>query len=116
MGLDGYYDDKSRIPFPDVTLEHRGGGVPFIINCDNSWEHDNGPGRDWDTCSFQNGDVPMVLYHGEFYWFIPLKWRIAGSGADWKLMTSYLQEFKVTDDGTMTVKKFGKQVERSMWE
>lgn len=75
-----------------------------------------GPDRDWDTCWRRNIHVPPTLYQGKFKWYIPLKWKIPGSSADWKLIENYYQEFEVKDDGEMTVKKFGKQVTRGMWE
>jgi hypothetical protein len=117
MNLEGYYADTSRIPLPYQQLRHQGAGVPFAIFQDNSWEHGNVQlNRDWDTCYLRNSDVPPVLYQGKFKWYIPLKWKIPGSTADWKHIENYYQEFEVKDDGEMTVKKFGKQVTRGMWE
>lgn len=114
VNLEGYYADTTLVPFPNIQLAHSTADEWFQIFQDNSWEHDNGNQRDWDRCYFVNWDVPPTLYAGKFKWYIPIRWRIQGTGEGTLLNQNYYQEFEVTNDGAMKVKKFGKEVIRSI--
>ena len=87
---------------------HVGNGADewFPLDYGNKWP------PEWDV-AYIIGIQPPWLGGGSFEWPIPAKWTVSESGVE-KEMQGWNQRFELEDDGTVTVRKFGKWIRRTV--
>ena len=110
--ISGYYADPYNYTNPPVQLAHNNASLAnqwYPLRDDNSWPY----GDD----AFWYGDKPPWSTNGysggKFTWVIPGLWKI-GSGKTNSIASGWDQKFTLGGDGTMTIKKFGQTVTRSV--
>ena len=89
---------------------HIGNGADewFSLDFENRWP------QEWDKAMIIG--IPSPWFEGgDFEWPIPAKWTVAGSGKE-KEMMGWTQKFELSGDGSVTVRKFGKWVRRTIYD
>ena len=89
-------------------------GAPAHTNGANDW-FSLEPGNEWsDRVRLKEPEcAPPWLNGGSFEWPIPVQWRIGETGTT-NSMTGWNQEFELQSNGTVTIRKFGRSVTRTI--
>ena len=104
--ISGYFADTNRYPNPPTDLEH--------ITAQQAGYFSLGPSNQWvDRC--WSGDLAQIWTNGSFTWQVPWDWTVPGGGS--RLIGAnptpgWTQVFSLTNDGTVTITKFGHFVTR----
>ena len=96
--------------FPPAALFHSTTGIFVQLTPTNTLPYGDECSLGPLTNSFPWPWPGSTAKSGRFKWNVPVMWRVGLSSTN--EMTGWEQEFSITEGGTVTIKKFGHQVER----
>ena len=111
--VQGYFRQSGNTPG-----SHIGNGADkwITLDCDNNWIADSEGEMDW-VKSYDWAPPWSAVNNfsgGSYTWNIPGKWKVGGNGQTNDLANGWDQVMTLSGNGTMTVKKFGHTVWRTI--